>query len=208
MDEPRVDRRLAAILAADVAAYSRLMGVDEEGTLAALKRYRRELVDPKITEHRGRIVKTTGDGMLVEFVSVVDAVRCAVDIQRGMGERNTGVPQEKCIQLRIGINVGDIISDNDDIYGDGVNVAARLEALAEPGGICVSRNVHDQVRDKLSFGFEDMGEQVVKNIARPIGVHRVSLIESAPPTTAGAKAEPSTANRPSIAVLPFANMSG
>jgi adenylate cyclase len=213
MEEARVDRRLAAILAADVAAYSRLMGVDEEGTLAALKRYRRELVDPKITEHRGRIVKTTGDGMLVEFVSVVDAVRCAVDIQRGMGERNTGVPQENCVQFRVGINVGDIISDNNDIYGDGVNVAARLEALAEPGGIMVSRNVFDQVRDKLSFGFEDMGEQTIKNIARPIGVHRVSLVESAAPisvigATATAKTEVSTADRPSIAVLPFANMSG
>ena len=213
MEEARVDRRLAAILAADVAAYSRLMGVDEEGTLAALKRYRRELVDPKITEHRGRIVKTTGDGMLVEFVSVVDAVRCAVDIQRGMGERNTGVPQENCVQFRVGINVGDIISDNNDIYGDGVNVAARLEALAEPGGIMVSRNVFDQVRDKLSFGFEDMGEQTIKNITRPIGVHRVSLVESAAPisvigATATAKTEVSTADRPSIAVLPFANMSG
>jgi TolB-like protein/Tfp pilus assembly protein PilF len=213
MDEARVERRLAAILAADVAAYSRLMGLDEEGTLAALKRCRRELIDPKITEHRGRIVKTTGDGMLVEFVSVVDAVRCAVDIQRGMGERNTGVPRENCIQFRVGINVGDIISDNNDIYGDGVNVAARLEALAEPGGIMVSRNVYDQVRDKLSFGFEDMGEQTVKNIARPIGVFHVSLVESAAPTSivgaaVAATAEVSNANRPSIAVLPFTNMSG
>ena len=213
MAEARVERRLAAILAADVAAYSRLMGVDEEGTLAALKRYRRDLIDPKVTEHRGRIVKTTGDGMLVEFVSVVDAVRCAVDIQRGMGERNTGVPQENCIQFRVGINVGDIISDNNDIYGDGVNVAARLEALAEPGGIMVSRNVYDQVRDKLSFGFEDMGEQTVKNIARPIGVFHVSLVEGAAPISVvgaavAAKAEVSSADRPSIAVLPFTNMSG
>src|SRR5450759_3909397 len=213
MVEARVERRLAAILAADVAAYSRLMGLDEEGTLAALKRYRRELVDPKITEHRGRIVKTTGDGMLVEFVSVVDAVRCAVDIQRGMGERNIGVPQENCIQFRIGINVGDIISDNNDIYGDGVNVAARLEAIAEPGGIMVSRNVYDQVRDKLSFGFEDMGEQTVKNIARPIGVHRVSLVENTAPVVVKADAVSATigvssVDRPSIAVLPFANMSG
>jgi TolB-like protein/Flp pilus assembly protein TadD len=151
--------------------------------------------------------------MLVEFVSVVDAVRCAVDIQRGMAERNTEVPTDRRIEFRIGINVGDIISDSNDIYGDGVNVAARLETLADPGGIMVSRNVHDQVRDKLSFGFEDMGEQMVKNIARPIGVHRVSLAESAPPATftstvAATKTEPSTANRPSIAVLPFANMSG
>src|ERR1039457_3116065 len=184
MDEARVERRLVAILAADVAAYSRLMGVDEEGTLAALKRYRRELVDPKITEHRGRIVKTTGDGMLVEFGSVVDAVRCAVDTQRGMAERNADVPIERRIELRMGINVGDIISDANDIYGDGVNVAARLEALADPGGIMVSRNVYDQVRDKLSFGFEDLGEQTVKNIARPIGVHRVSITEIATPIAA------------------------
>ena len=213
MAEARVERRLAAIFAGDIAGYSRLMGVDEEGTLQQLKAHRKELVDPKITEHRGHIVKTTGDGMLVEFVSVVDAVRCAVDIQRGMAERNVDVPAERRIEFRIGINVGDIISDDNDIYGDGVNVAARLEALAEPGGIMVSRNVHEQVRDKLSFGFEDMGEQIVKNIARPIGVHRVSLAESTPPATfkstaAAAKAEPSTANRPSIAVLPFANMSG
>ena len=213
MDEARVDRRLAAIFAGDIAGYSRLMGADEEGTLRQLKAHRKELVDPKITEHRGRIVKTTGDGMLVEFVSVVDAVRCAVDIQRGMAERNADVPAESCIQFRIGINVGDIISDDNDIYGDGVNVAARLEALAEPGGIMVSRNVYDQVRDKLSFGFEDMGEQTVKNIARPIGVHRISLAESAAPivvksAAATSKTEPSTADRPSIAVLPFANMSG
>jgi adenylate cyclase len=213
MDEARVERRLAAILAADVAGYSRLMGTDEEGTLRQLKAHRKELIDPKITEHRGHIVKTTGDGMLVEFVSVVDAVRCAVDIQRGMVERNAEVSADKRIEFRVGINVGDIISDDNDIYGDGVNVAARLEALAEPNGICVSRNVHDQVRDKLSFGFEDMGEQTIKNIARPIGVHRVSLAESAPPatfksTSTSAKTEPTTANRPSIAVLPFANMSG
>jgi TolB-like protein/class 3 adenylate cyclase len=213
MDEPRVDRRLAAILAGDIAGYSQLMGAEEEGTLRQLKAHRKELVDPKITEHRGRIVKTTGDGMLVEFVSVVDAVRCAVDIQRGMADRNTGVSAQSRIQFRIGINVGDIISDDNDIYGDGVNVAARLEGLAEPGGIMVSRNVYDQVRDKLSFGFEDMGEQTVKNIARPIGVHRVSLVENAAPVivnsaAATSKTEPSTADRPSIAVLPFANMSG
>ncbi|MGB8069354.1 MAG: adenylate/guanylate cyclase domain-containing protein, partial [Pseudolabrys sp.] len=143
MPEDRVDRRLAAIFAADIAGYSRLMGVDEEGTLRQLKAHRKELVNPKITEHRGRIVKTTGDGMLVEFVSVVDAVRCAVDIQRGMAERTSDLPAEKRIEFRVGINVGDIISDTNDIYGDGVNVAARLEALAEPGGIMVSRTVHD-----------------------------------------------------------------
>ena len=213
MPEDRVDRRLAAIWAGDIAGYSRLMGVDEEGTLRQLKAHRKELVDPKITEHRGRIVKTTGDGMLVEFFSVVDAVRCAVDIQRGMGERNAAVPADKRIEFRIGINVGDIIIDGDDIFGDGVNVAARLQTLAEPGGIMVSSIVHDQVRDKLSFGFDDMGEQSVKNIARPIGVHRVSLAETARPAAAqsGAatsKFEPASSNRPSIAVLPFANMSG
>jgi TolB-like protein/Flp pilus assembly protein TadD len=211
MPEDRVDRRLAAILAADIAAYSRLMGADEEGTLRQLKAHRKELVDPKITEHRGRIVKTTGDGMLVEFVSVVDAVRCAVDIQRGMVERNVDVQADKRIEFRVGINVGDIISDANDIYGDGVNVAARLEALAEPSGIMVSRNVYDQVRDKLSFGFEDLGEQIVKNIARPIGVHRVSLVESNPiavKSPAAAKPEAAPAQRPSIAVLPFVNMSG
>src|SRR5262249_46557659 len=208
----RVERRLAAIFAGDIAGYSRLMSADEEGTVRQLKGHRKELVDPKITEHRGRIVKTTGDGMLVEFVSVVDAVRCAVDIQRGMLERNSSTPPDKRIQFRIGINVGDIIIDADDIYGDGVNVAARLEAVADPGGIMVSRTVHDQVCDKLSFGFEDMGEQSVKNIARPIGVHRISLAEIAPlaagqSATAALKAE-LTSSRPSIAVLPFVNMSG
>ena len=212
MVEDRVDRRLAAILAGDIARYSYLMGIDEEGTMRQLKAHRKKLIDPKIIEHHGRIVKTTGDGMLVEFVSVVDAVRYAVDIQRGMAERNADVAPDRRIEFRIGINVGDIISDENDIYGDGVNVAARLEALAEPGGILVSRNVHDQVRDKLSFGFEDLGEQVVKNIARPIGVHRVSLAESAPPamvkSAAAAKTEFSSTDRPSIAVLPFANMSG
>jgi adenylate cyclase len=161
MPEERVDRRLAAIMAADIAAYSRLMGADEEGTLRRLKAHRKELVDAKITEHRGRIVKTTGDGMLVEFVSVVDAVRCAVDIQRGMLERDADLPTDNRIRFRIGINVGDIIIDSGDIFGDGVNVAARLEGLADPGGIMVSSVVHDQVRDKLSFGFEDLGEQEV-----------------------------------------------
>src|SRR5690349_894885 len=151
MAEDRVERRLAAILAADVAGYSRLMGIDEEGTLADLKGHTRAVLDPKITEHRGRIVKTTGDGLLVEFASVVDAVRCAVDIQRQMAERNVEVPAERRIEFRIGLNVGDIIIDDKDIYGDGVNIAARLEALAAPGGICVSRVVRDQVRDKLDF---------------------------------------------------------
>lgn len=173
MSEAKVQRRLAAIMAADVAGYSRLMGADEEGTLAALKQLRRDLADPKIKEHRGRIVKTTGDGLLVEFASVVDAVRCAVEVQREMAARSAGVPEDRRIQFRIGINLGDIIRDGRDIYGDGVNVAARLEALAEPGGICVNRVVRDQVRDKLDFAFEDAGEQRVKNIARPLRVYHV-----------------------------------
>ena len=160
------ERRLSAILAADVVGYSKLMGADEVGTLHALSGHRRELIDPAIASHRGRIVKTTGDGMLVEFASAVDAVRCAVDIQRGMAERNEAVPPEQRIEFRIGINVGDIIGVGDDIYGDGVNVAARLEAMAEPGGICVSRAVRDPVRDKLAFSFEDLGEMAAKNIAR------------------------------------------
>jgi TolB-like protein/Tfp pilus assembly protein PilF len=190
-----------------------LRGADAAATLRQLKAHRKELIDPKITEHRGRIVKTTGDGMLVEFVSVVDAVRCAVDIQRGMVERNAGVPAQSRIEFRVGINVGDIISDDNDIYGDGVNVAARLEGLAEPGGICVSRNVHDQVRDKLGFSFVDIGEQTVKNIARPIGVHRIELTEFAggtiaKSTAAGAKLEVASSDRPSLAVLPFTNIGG
>ena len=151
------------------------MGLDESGTLAALKAHRRELIDPKIVEHDGRIVKGTGDGLLLEFPSVVDAVRCAVEVQRGMAERNAGVAPDQRLDFRIGINVGDIIIDGDDIFGDGVNVAARLEALADPGGICVSRVVRDQVLDKLSFAFEDLGAQEVKNIARPVDVYRVRL---------------------------------
>jgi TolB-like protein/class 3 adenylate cyclase/Tfp pilus assembly protein PilF len=168
-----VERKLAAVLAGDVAGYSRLMGADEEGTLAALKAHRRALVDPKIKEHRGEIIKTTGDGMLVEFASVVDAVRCAVEIQRGMAERNAGVPQTKRIEYRIGINLGDVIHDQKDIFGDGVNIAARLEGLAEPGGICISRGVRDPVSERLGFTFEDMGEQALKNIAAPVHAYRV-----------------------------------
>jgi TolB-like protein/class 3 adenylate cyclase/Flp pilus assembly protein TadD len=207
--EDRVDRRLAAIMAGDIAGYSRLMSLDEEGTLRQLKAHRKELVDPKVAEHRGRIVKTTGDGILVEFVSVVDAVRCAVDIARGMRARNTSVPADKRIEFRMGINVGDIISDGSDIFGDGVNVAARLEGLAEPGGIMVSRVVYEQVRDKLSFGFDDMGEQSVKNIPRPIGVHRISLADDMRPDGApSATPRAESAERPSIAVLPFDNISG
>ena len=171
----RDQRRLAAIVSLDVAGYSRLMGVDDSGTLAALKAHRRELIDPKIAEHDGRIVKTTGDGLLLEFSSVVDAMRCAVDVQRGMAERNQGIAAEQRLDFRIGINVGDIIIDGDDIFGDGVNVASRLEMLAEPGGICVSRAVRDQVVDKLSFTFQDLGAKQVKNIARPVEVFRVNL---------------------------------
>ena len=168
MSGERVERRLAAILAADVAGYSRLMGEDEEGTLAALKAIRRDLGDPKIKEHRGRIVKTTGDGLLVEFASVIDAVRCAVEVQREMIAQNAEVPAGRRIEFRMGINVGDIIIEDGDIFGDGVNIAARLEALAEPGGICLSAAAHDQVRDRLDIAFEDRGEQQVKNIARPL----------------------------------------
>jgi adenylate cyclase len=208
MAEARVQRRLAAILAADVAGYSRLMGADEEGTLAALKELRRELADPKIKEHRGRIVKTTGDGLLVEFASVVDAVRCAVEVQQEMAERNVGVPEEQRIQFRIGINLGDIIKDGRDIYGDGVNVAARLEALAEPGGICVNRVVRDQVRDKLDFAFEDAGEQRVKNIARPLRVYHVRPGQVAGEEMNAPQPPLALPDKPSLAVLPFTNMSG
>jgi TolB-like protein len=199
-------RRLAAILAADVAGYSRLMGADEEGTLERLKALRRELFDPKIAEHKGRIVKTTGDGMLVEFASVVDAVRCAVAVQQAMPERNTGVAADNRIELRIGINLGDVIVEGDDLYGDGVNIAARIEALAEAGGVFVSNTVHDHVRDRLPFAFEDLGEQQVKNIARPVRVYRVRAAD----TAAKSPATPTLAlpDKPSIAVLPFANMSG
>ena len=158
MSGRRVERRLAAILALDVVGYSRLMGADEEGTLAALKAIRRELGDPKIKEHRGRIVKTTGDGLLIEFASVVDAVRCAVEVQREMATRNAGIPPDRRIEFRIGVNLGDIIVEDGDIFGDGVNIAARLETLAQPGGICTSRVVRDQVRDKLDFSFEDLGD--------------------------------------------------
>jgi TolB-like protein len=211
MPEDRVDRRLAAILAADVAGYSRLMEANEEGTLRQLKTHRKDLIDPKIVEHRGRIVKTTGDGMLVEFVSVVDAVRCAVEIQRSMAERNNGIAADQRIEFRIGINIGDIIIDGGDIFGDGVNVAARVETLADPGGIMVSGIVHEQVRDKLDFRFDDLGEQAVKNIARPIGVHRIQFNQTA---SVAAKSHVAThtptaaVERPSIAVLPFTNMSG
>ncbi len=204
MATERVERRLSAILAADVAGYSRLMGTDEEGTLALLKTHRRDLMDPKINEHRGRIVKTTGDGILVEFASVVDAVRCAVEVQRAMAERNAEVPPDRRIEFRVGINVGDIIIDSGDIFGDGVNIAARLEGLAEPGGICVSARVQEDVRSKLDVVFADEGEQQLKNIAKPVQVYRVHVdSKTAAPRPALALPE-----KPSIAVLPFDNMSG
>jgi adenylate cyclase len=170
----RVDRRLAAILAADVFGYSRLMGADEEGTLAQLKAHRRQLIDPKIKQHHGRIVKTTGDGMLVEFASPIQAVRCALEVQRGMVTRNANIPADKRIIFRVGINLGDVIADKGDLFGEGVNIAARLEALSEPGGIAISRRVHDQIRDRLPIAFADAGEHEVKNIARPVPVHALS----------------------------------
>jgi TolB-like protein/class 3 adenylate cyclase/Tfp pilus assembly protein PilF len=209
----RVERKLAAILAADVVGYSRLMGADEEGTHERLKAHLRQLFDPNIKEHRGRIVKNTGDGMLVEFPSVVDAVRCAAEIQRAMIERSADIPQDKRISFRMGINLGDVIVEPEDIFGDGVNIAARLETLAEPGGICISRVVRDQIRDKLPYPFEDIGEQSVKNIARPIRVYAMSAVAvaSLPPATTPAEASKpvtsSDAPRLSMVVLPFASLS-
>ena len=204
MAEARVERRLAAILAADVVGYSRLMGINEEGTLAALKTHQRELLDPKIAEHRGRIVKTTGDGALVEFASAVDAVRCAVEIQRAMSERSAAIPEDRRIDFRIGINVGDIIIDEGDVYGDGVNIAARLEGIADRGGICISDDTFRQVRDKIDVGFDDAGERQLKNIERPVRVYRVQLGK----TVQRVERAPASTKRPSIAVLPFKNMSG
>jgi adenylate cyclase len=207
MSGQRVERRLAAILAADVAGYSRLMGQDEAGTLARLRTHRRELIDPKIAEHKGRIVKTTGDGLLVEFPSVVEAVACAVAIQRGMAERNAPIPNNERIDFRVGINLGDVIAEDNDIYGDGVNIAARLEALAEPGGVRVSGVVHDQVQGRLECSFEDTGEQSLKNIARPVRVYRVRDIAVISPSASAQTVLP-LPDKPSIAVLPFANLSG
>jgi TolB-like protein/class 3 adenylate cyclase/Tfp pilus assembly protein PilF len=209
----RVERRLAAILAADVAGYSRLMGADEEGALARLKSVRKSLVDPAIAAHRGRIVKTTGDGMLVEFASAVDAARCAVEVQRGMAEQNTAVPQVKRIEFRIGIHVGDIIIDENDIFGDGVNIAARLEGIAEPGGVCISDDTQRQIRGKVDITFEDMGSQNLKNIVEPMRAWRARIDATAPnsqspkPSAEAAERLP-LPDKPSIAVLPFQNMSG
>jgi adenylate cyclase len=220
--QARVERRLAAILAADVAGYSRLIEADEEGTLSRLKALRAEVIDPKIAAHRGRIVKTTGDGLLVEFASVVDAVRCAVELQVAMAESNAAFLPERRIEFRIGINVGDIVVEDDDIFGDGVNVAARLEGLAEPGGICVSARVQEDATGRLDLAFEDIGEQALKNISRPVRVYRVRpegpLPNPPPPAGEGSARSarvgaaepraPTLPDKPSIAVLPFANISG
>ncbi|GKQ53713.1 adenylate/guanylate cyclase domain-containing protein [Bradyrhizobium sp. Ce-3] len=212
MDVPGPERRLAAVLAADMVGYSRLMEADETGTLARLKTHRIELIDPAIAKNRGRIIKTTGDGLLVEFHSVVDAVLCAAEVQSRMAKRNTDVAPARWMQFRIGINLGDVIVDGADIFGDGVNVASRLETLAEPGGICISGAVRDQVGDRLEgLSFEDLGDQAVKNIARPIRVFRVHLesdSDNAPERVKSATAAPVVAKKPSIAVLPLANMSG
>jgi adenylate cyclase len=208
----RVKRRLAAVLAADVAGYSRLMGADEEGTLAQLKTARKTLVDPIIAAHRGRIVKTTGDGILVEFASAVDAARGAAEVQRAMATQNINVPQDKRIEFRIGIHVGDIIIDDNDIFGDGVNIAARLEGIAEPGGICVSDDAQRQIRGKTELAFDDMGPQSLKNIVEPMRAWRLHLDENSASLPKTAEAEtaqpPALPDKPSIAVLPFQNMSG
>src|SRR6266403_2047992 len=201
-----MERRLTAILAADVVGYSRLMGTNETGTLAALKALQTDLIEGKIAEHQGRIVKLTGDGMLLEFPSVVNAVACAAEVQRGMRDRNAGVPQDRRIEFRIGVNLGDVIVEGADIYGDGVNVAARLEGVAKPGGIAISHSVRDHVGNRLDLVFEDMGEQKLKNIKRPIRVYSVPIGRVAPRDIQDRA--PLSEERPSIAVLPFNNMSG
>ncbi len=210
MAKQKVKRRLAAIFAADMVGYSRLMEADEEGTIARQKAHRKELIDPKIAGHNGRIVKLMGDGMLVEFASVVDAVRCAVEVQQAMQEREASVPEECRIVYRVGVNLGDIVIEDDDIFGDGVNIAARLEAMAEPGGVVISRAARDQIRDKLDLRLEDMGEHEVKNIARPVRVFRI-LLDEEPASKAGAMGESrgsALPDKPSLAVLAFENMSG
>jgi adenylate cyclase len=199
-------RRLAAILAADVVGYSRLIGADEEGTLARFKAIRTELIDPAIGAHNGRLVKTTGDGLLVEFGSVVDALHCATEVRRAMAERNSDVLPDERIDFRIGINMGDVVVEDGDIFGDGVNVAARLEGLAEPGGVCVSARVQEDTAGRLQLAFEDMGEQALRNITRPVRVYRVAMERCV--EVAKDPAPLSLPDKPSIAVLPFANMSG
>jgi adenylate cyclase len=201
-------RRLAAILAADVTGYSRLIGADETGTLGRLKTIRAEVIDPAIAAHNGRLVKTTGDGLLVEFSSVVDALHAATEVQTGMAEQNAAMPQDERIEFRMGLNVGDIVVEDGDIFGDGVNVAARLEGLAEPGGICVSARVQEDAAGKLELHFEDMGEQQLKNIARPVRVYRVRDRDIPRGQRSSALPQPlPLPDKPSIAVLPFANMS-
>jgi adenylate cyclase len=207
LTEERIQRRLAAVLAADVAGYSRLMGRDEEHTLARFKTLRKTLLDPAIAAHRGRIVKNTGDGVLVEFASVVDAVRCAVDVQRDMAEGNAGVALELRIEFRIGIHVGDIIIDEDDIFGDGVNIAARLEGIAPPGGVCISDDAWRQIRGKIDVGFENLGKQTLKNIAEPMDVWQMTPGEPAAAAPLSKARELALPDKPSIAVLPFNNMS-
>ncbi|MEH2507134.1 class 3 adenylate cyclase [Bradyrhizobium sp. AZCC 1578] len=213
MSDERVERRLAAVLAADVAGYSRLMGTDEEGTLTRLKAVRKAILDPAIASYRGRVVKTTGDGMLIEFASAVDAVRNAVEVQRSMAEQNATVPQDQRIEFRIGIHVGDIIFDDNDIFGDGVNITARLEGIAEPGGVCMSDDAYRQVRGKVEIACDDMGPQSLKNIAEPMRAWRVRLTGQNPAAVRSglAASQPRALplpDKPSIAVLPFQNMSG
>ena len=209
MASDQVKRKLAAILAADIAGYSKLMGADEAGTLARLKEYRRELIDPKNKQYRGRVVKTTGDGILIEFPSVVDAISCSIEVQQGMCERNANIPPEKRIEFRVGINLGDVIVEGRALYGDGVNIAARLEGLAEPGGICISQTVLNHARGKIAFEVEDLGTQTLKNIVQPIHVYRL-LLDSSRGSAASRPLEsaPALPDKPSIAVLPFQNMSG
>src|SRR5690242_18152404 len=211
MEPRRLERRLAAILAADMAGYSRLMEADEAGTHARFMTHRLELIEPAVAKNRGRIIKTAGDGMLAEFPSVAEATQCAIEIQTEMVKRNEGVPAARWMQFRIGINLGDVIDEDGDIFGDGVNIAARLETLAEPGGICISGAVRDQLANRLEdVAFADLGEQSVKNIARPIRVFRLQLDGKPPPAPGGAAtaAAATTARKPSIAVLPLLNISG
>src|SRR5215831_8906168 len=206
MAEERTQRRLATILAADVVGYSRLMGADEVGTLAALKARRSEVLEPLVVQHQGRVFKVAGDGVLVEFTSAVNAVQCAVDLQHGMAAANDGQPEERHIVLRIGVNLGDVMVEGRDLYGDGVNIAARLEAIAEPGGIVVSGTAYDHIKSKVKVGFEDIGVQRLKNIAEPVRVYRVDSSHA----TRAAPTVPALAlpDKPSIAVLPFQNISG
>ena len=204
----QVERRLAAVLAADVAGYSRLMGADEEGTLARLKAIRKSLVDPAIAAHRGRVVKTTGDGMLVVFASAVDAARSAIEVQRSMSSENAGVQQDSRIEFRIGIHIGDIMIDDSDIFGDGVNIAARLEGIARPGGVCISDDAYRQIRGKVDMACDDLGPQVLKNIAEPMRVWQVEFDQDAARALTERAPALALPDKPSIAVLPFQNMSG